>query len=137
MALLGIRTSFKEDLTCMTAELVYGTSLRLPGESFTPQHNADLAPAGYISQLRHSMWALHYPPPRQLSHTGGHIDSALSMASHTCFRWPGRSPHNSHMMARTQSWPGQTIILHTGPQWPPGHSFGGLPQASTPRSGTH
>ena len=33
-ALLGIRTTLKEDLKCTTAELVYGTSLRLPGEFY-------------------------------------------------------------------------------------------------------
>jgi cleavage and polyadenylation specificity factor subunit 1 len=35
--LLGIRTSFKEDLNATTAEMVYGTTLRLPGEFF---HNS-------------------------------------------------------------------------------------------------
>ena len=37
LALLGIRTTLKEDLKCTAAELVYGTSLRLPGEFFVPQ----------------------------------------------------------------------------------------------------
>lgn len=32
--LLGLRTSFKEDIEATAAELVYGTSLRLPGEFF-------------------------------------------------------------------------------------------------------
>ena len=31
LILLGIRTTLKEDLHCTTAELVYGTTLRLPG----------------------------------------------------------------------------------------------------------
>ena len=34
MVLLGIRTAVKEDIGCSTAELVYGTTLRLPGEFF-------------------------------------------------------------------------------------------------------
>ena len=34
MILLGIRTSLKQDLKCSTAELVYGTALRLPGDFF-------------------------------------------------------------------------------------------------------
>lgn len=34
--LLGIRTAFKEDLQTSSAELVYGESLRLPGEFFEP-----------------------------------------------------------------------------------------------------
>lgn len=34
LVMLGIRTSFKEDLQASSAELVYGESLRLPGEFF-------------------------------------------------------------------------------------------------------
>ena len=42
MVLLGIRTAWKDDIRCTTAELVYGTFLRVPGEFFdeskeTPQ----------------------------------------------------------------------------------------------------
>ena len=33
LVLLGIRTTLKEDLCCTTAELVYGTTLRLPGDT--------------------------------------------------------------------------------------------------------
>ena len=35
MVLLGIRTSLKHDIGCCAAELVYGTTLRLPGEFFS------------------------------------------------------------------------------------------------------
>ena len=34
IVLLGIRTQLKDDLQCTTAELVYGITLRLPGEFF-------------------------------------------------------------------------------------------------------
>ncbi|GFU77048.1 RT_RNaseH domain-containing protein [Trichonephila clavipes] len=30
--LLGLRSSFKEDILCTPAELVFGTTIRLPGE---------------------------------------------------------------------------------------------------------
>ena len=36
MTLLGICTALKEDITCTAAELVYGTTLRLPGQFFAP-----------------------------------------------------------------------------------------------------
>ena len=36
MILLGICTALKDDLHCTAAELVYGVSLRLPGEFFSP-----------------------------------------------------------------------------------------------------
>ena len=35
LVLLGIRTAPKEDLHCSIAELVYGTTLRIPGEFFS------------------------------------------------------------------------------------------------------
>ena len=34
LVLLGIRSALKVDLKCSTAELVYGTTLRLPGDFF-------------------------------------------------------------------------------------------------------
>ena len=37
MALLGIRTTLKQAYHCTSAELVYGTTLRIPGEFFTPR----------------------------------------------------------------------------------------------------
>ena len=36
MILYGIRTALKDDLHCTAAELVYGVSLCLPGEFFSP-----------------------------------------------------------------------------------------------------
>lgn len=35
-ALLGLRTSFKEDLGCSAAEMLFGLTLRLPGDFFVP-----------------------------------------------------------------------------------------------------
>ena len=52
LALLGIRTAIKENLKATTAEMVYGTTLRLPGEFFTPCPMESLPePANYVSQL--------------------------------------------------------------------------------------
>ena len=48
--MLGIRTALKEDLGCITAELVYGTTVLIPGEFFSA---ADVTadPASYVVQL--------------------------------------------------------------------------------------
>ena len=51
LALLGIRTTLKEDLKCTAADLVCGTSLRLPGEFFVPQTIANPDPASYVTHL--------------------------------------------------------------------------------------
>ena len=42
LILLGIRTALKEDLNSTAAEMVYGTTLRLPGEFFTPSPTTSL-----------------------------------------------------------------------------------------------
>ena len=89
MVLLGIRTSLKEDFNC-TAELVYGTSLRLPGEFFVPQVDGDTDHANY---------------PRQPSTRRSHIDNSLSSASHVFVRQTLLGNHsNSHTMVHTGSW---------------------------------
>ena len=36
LVLLGIRTALKVDISSSAAEMVYGTTLRLPGEFFSP-----------------------------------------------------------------------------------------------------
>ena len=48
MVLLGIRTTLKQNLKCTTAEMVYGTTLRIPTEFFSHSavHN-DINPSSY------------------------------------------------------------------------------------------
>ena len=53
IVLLGIRTTLKEDLSCSSADLVYGTTLRLPGDFFTAPTIMD--PTSFVSQLRHTI----------------------------------------------------------------------------------
>ena len=88
MVLLGIRTSLKEDFNCTAAELVYGTSLRLPGEFFVPQVNVDgdTDHANYVTRLKDTMGVLRSTPPRQPSTRRSHIDNSLSSASHVFVR---------------------------------------------------
>ena len=64
MVLLGIRTSLKQDLKGSTAELVYGTTLRLPGDFFQST-NLQLDPATYVTQLQKAMQQLQSPKVRQ------------------------------------------------------------------------
>ena len=65
MVLLGFRTVLTEDLHCTAAELVYGTTLRLPGEFFsgtTLTNTPD--PASYVAKLMTSMQQLQASPVR-------------------------------------------------------------------------
>ena len=49
LVLLGIRTAIKEDLHCIAAELVYGVTLRLPGEFFSPSSLHSSPDLSYIT----------------------------------------------------------------------------------------
>ena len=71
--LLGIRATLKEDLSCTSAEMVYGTTLRLPGDFFsapTIEH-----PSSFVSRLRSSMQHLQFVP------TGWHGRHAVYLPS--------------------------------------------------------
>lgn len=59
--LLGVRTSIKEDIKAMAAEMLYGTSLRLPGEYFI---NEDMPaePDIFIQKLREHMRRIRSMP---------------------------------------------------------------------------
>ncbi|XP_064468596.1 uncharacterized protein LOC135380975 [Ornithodoros turicata] len=59
LAHLGIRSTFKPDIGCSVAEMVYGTSLRLPGDLICPLPGSTaLSPPDYVSRLRRTMAAL-------------------------------------------------------------------------------
>ena len=65
LVLLGIRASLKQDLQCSSAELVYGTTLTLPGELLCSSPNPD-PPCiqDFATNLRSSMAALQPVQPR-------------------------------------------------------------------------
>ena len=56
LVLLGIRTSLKEDIGCTAAEIVYGSTLRLPGGFFSSQEaGASPDPSSYVVRLQDRM----------------------------------------------------------------------------------
>ena len=89
MVLLGIRTALKDDLHCSMAELVYGTTLRLPGEFFdlTKYDTAD--PASYVARLKSAMQQLQAVPVRKQPQRKVHISEALSSCTHVFIRHDG------------------------------------------------
>ncbi|GFS54055.1 hypothetical protein TNCV_3762501 [Trichonephila clavipes] len=52
--LLGLRASLKEDILCTPAELVFGTTIRLPGEMFDSS-NPDDDVVNFVSKLKSHM----------------------------------------------------------------------------------
>lgn len=67
--LLGFRAAYRKELKATCAELVYGTSLRLPGEFITPTSTATIEPSTFAAQLRDHMRKLT-PVPASNHHTG-------------------------------------------------------------------
>ncbi len=55
IVLLGIRSAIKEDNGCTPAELVYGTTLRLPGSFFVTTDTPCSDPADYVNRLKTAM----------------------------------------------------------------------------------
>lgn len=58
---LGLRTCYKEDLKCSVAELLYGTTLRVPAEFFA-NSSSEASPSEFVSQLKDTMRKLRPVP---------------------------------------------------------------------------
>ncbi|XP_076041912.1 uncharacterized protein LOC143025787 [Oratosquilla oratoria] len=68
LAIPGIRTSFKEDLQLSSAELVYGTILKLPGQPLAPAPNSTSCHLqDYTAKLTDHMSSLQPVQPRMPS----------------------------------------------------------------------
>ena len=86
LVLLGIRTALKEDTSSTTAEMVYGTTLRLPGEFFTPSSTPALSdPSDYVSQLKAHMRRIRPPLPRPTNYNS-QVSNTLANATHVFVR---------------------------------------------------
>ena len=76
--LLGIRHTIKEDLGCTSAELVYGKTLRLPGEFFeTTARTTKTTAQDLLPVLRESVRRLRAKPTIQHRHRATHAPVAL------------------------------------------------------------
>ena len=84
IVLLGIRCSIKEDLGCTSAELVYGTTLRLPGEFFeTTKASTEVTTdaLALLTRLRKTMRSLR---AKSMTHHGRQHVSRIPTALLTC-----------------------------------------------------
>ncbi|GFU66947.1 transposon Tf2-11 polyprotein [Trichonephila clavipes] len=85
MVLLGIRSSFKQDLEASSSELVYGTTLKLPGEFFvnTP---ATTSTTSFLQSLRQHVRSFHTVPVKHHGSNPVFISKDLLQASHVFLR---------------------------------------------------
>lgn len=58
LILLGLRTSFREDMKCTSAEMVYGQPLKLPGEFFEAQPEGGVDRSEFVRSLKKTLQQL-------------------------------------------------------------------------------
>lgn len=85
LVLLGLRSAYREDLKCSTADLVYGQPLRLPGEFFDPPaSNVDRT--DFARSLHQHFSSMRAPETRHHSKPSVFKHSALRDCSHVFVR---------------------------------------------------
>ena len=101
--LLGLRTTWREELGCSPAELVYGSTLRIPGEFIDPPHPFlyNLQPHFFATCKNRCMKPFHHP-----RHTTHLLHSLLAIqVSFTCESINTRHPCNDLMKDHTELSP--------------------------------
>ena len=62
LVLFGMRTVVKEDIKASSAEMVFGSTLRIPGEFFNDSFSNSLDPTSYVTSLKTKMRQLKITP---------------------------------------------------------------------------
>jgi transposase InsO family protein len=91
LVLLGIRSSFKADLHASSAELVYGETLRIPGEFMTPT-TQPVDPTLFITQLRQRVARLRPLPAARHARPGTFVHKDLHSCTHVFLRQDAHRP---------------------------------------------
>ncbi|XP_076042295.1 uncharacterized protein LOC143026170 [Oratosquilla oratoria] len=87
LVLLGIRTSLKLDIGHSPAELVFGTTLKLPGEFVADvPPSTSCTPHDFAFQLKETMANLHPVPPRHAKSTKTFVSQDLLQCTHVFVR---------------------------------------------------
>ncbi|XP_064485904.1 uncharacterized protein LOC135398428 [Ornithodoros turicata] len=86
LVLLGIRAALKTDIQCSSAELVYGTTIRLPADVFQVSPLPPDAPFDYVRRLQSTLSRLHPTATRPPPPSPGYLPKALSEDSHIFLR---------------------------------------------------
>lgn len=114
-ALLGIRSTVKEDLRCSAAELVYGSPLRLPGDFLAPgPPDSHQSHSAYLDNLHDLFRSITPVPPRMPTRRTVFLSQDLKDASHVFVRTdrakPPLTPHYSgphRVLSRTP----KTVVI--------------------------
>ncbi|UYV84957.1 hypothetical protein LAZ67_X004114 [Cordylochernes scorpioides] len=82
LVLLGIRTSYKEDLKCTAAEMVFGTTLNLPADLLTNSEFKSPDPSNFATQLKTYMSRIRPQPTRRTNQNNIFSHKDLDTCSH-------------------------------------------------------
>nr|VZI22951.1 unnamed protein product [Spirometra erinaceieuropaei] len=151
LVLLGIRSALKPDLDCSAAELVFGATVRLPGEMISPTPQGAVEdPTNLLHRLRQFMRTLSPVPPRS-SASPSYLEKDLATCSHVylqCdrvrrpleppydgpFRVISRGTKNFRIQRGTREEVVSVDRLKAAvPDTPPDEPCGPLPPAPPPR----
>lgn len=87
IVLLGIRTSWRVDPGCSPAELVYGSTLRIPGEFLQSSHpTASVPNSAYVKHLQNTMRSLCPPSPSFHGQHSTYVPSNLASTGYVYVR---------------------------------------------------
>lgn len=98
--MLSLRATFKQEIKCTHADLVYGSLLRLPGEFFDPTSPSPRPDTSeYVVQLRSALRNLRVLHPRPQHRDSPYIPPDLETATHMfvrrdAVRKPLQRPHD-------------------------------------------
>ena len=84
--LLGLRTAIREDSGCSPAELLFGTSLRLPGDLLDHSEVPLVSPSDFVADLRSLMHKNSPMPFSYHGNTSSQVPAALASCSHVFLR---------------------------------------------------
>ena len=114
LVMLGIRTALKDDLQCTTAEMVYGSTIRLPGEFFEHHSTASIPdPLKYATQLKDIMSKLQATPTRSQSNRNTFVHKLCQQDHmHSFGTTPARNHCNDLIMDHSVLLEGLTSTTH-------------------------
>ena len=85
--LLGLRVAWRENPNCSPAELVYGSSLRIPGEFIDTQNNRQCEPTSqFLRGLQHAMHSAIPPPTMYYTTPQQHLPPNLAQSGYVYVR---------------------------------------------------
>ena len=107
MVLLGIRSSWRVDPGCSPAELVYGSTLRIPGEFLRPHDARTVEPdLPFLRHLQQTMRSVQPPTPQFHGQPSVYVPANLAQAKFVYVR------KDSHKHPLQRPYDGPYLVLN-------------------------